>query len=403
MFLFVLLEFVWVRSRLNDQVFGGNHKCDWNSVKKKVECWNCEDDDLPFWEESDYAEEDHELNSHWPSEKFKHFSFHQFDFDFISSHLYLTWFRLIFTAKMIPKQQYRYVTTWGETRKRAGSRLPPAGGWWQRRLKRMILQSKLLQMICSCCTTTWANDNMVALLLQCSIYDLEWQLICWFLIRCRGGTGTSAAPYVAQPLPAGTELSDAHGFNETWNRICTELSFFPDVSQRWQMWQADRQIGILQTWKFAAFRCVSMRFDAFLMLLRGLPKVAWSRWAKPRTCPHRPPLKHLLRFPSRSIKCVKCMGRGVIKEANKNPSTDFGDNKALINWIPNSVHVSKNSKFNPNFHLTICPNIFKGRLNCHSNLAPKTQGLDQNGYKFPASVQRPWQQWLFQAAKNVEI
>ena len=35
-------------------------------------------------------------------------------------------------------------------------------------------------------------------------------------------------------------------------------------------------------------------FDAFLMLLRGLPKVAWSRWAKPRTCRHRPPLKHFL-------------------------------------------------------------------------------------------------------------
>lgn len=52
--------------------------------KKMIEWWNCEDDKLPFWEESDYAEEDHELNSDWPSEKFKHFSFHQFDFLFIS-------------------------------------------------------------------------------------------------------------------------------------------------------------------------------------------------------------------------------------------------------------------------------------------------------------------------------
>ena len=62
------------------------------------------------------------------------------------------------------------------------------------------------------------------------------------------------------------------------------------------------------------------------------------------------------------------MGRGVIKEANKKPSTDFGDNKALNKWIPNSikeaemdensVQVSKISKFNPNFHSTICAQIY---------------------------------------------
>ena len=44
------------------------------------------------------------------------------------------------------------------------------------------------------------------------------------------------------------------------------------------------------------------------------------------------------------------MGRGVIKEANKNPSTDFGDNKALINWIPNSFKEAEmDQKFRPSF------------------------------------------------------
>lgn len=305
MFLFVLLEFVWVRSRLNDQVFRGNHQCDWNSAKKRLNGETVRTTIFLFGRSRIMRRRTTSwiLTDHLKCSIISHFTnLISTSFHLIYIWLDFEWFSL---KKMIPKQQYRYVTTWGETRKRAGSRLPPAGGWWQRRLKRMILQSKLLQMICSCCTTTWANDNMVAFLLQCSIYDLEWQLICWCLIWCREGTGTSAAPYVAQPLPAGAELSDAHGFNETWNCICTELSFFPDVSQRWQMWQADQD---LEVW------CVSMRFWC-----------CWQAFQRSHGAGERNQgLADTVRLSSISFqgcKMCKMYGWVVIKEANKNPSS----------------------------------------------------------------------------------
>ena len=68
--------------------------------------------------------------------------------------------------------------------------------------------------------------NIAAIILQycCNApYDLSFEMTADMLIfDCMlGGAGASAASYVAQPLPAGTELSDAHGFNEA---VGSELS-----------------------------------------------------------------------------------------------------------------------------------------------------------------------------------
>lgn len=275
---------------------------------KKVQWWNCEDDDLPFWEESDYAEEDHELNSHWPSEKFKQFFKPNITFlihvDLISIpfHLYLTWFRLIFTQRMIPKQQD--LEEKPERELAHDSRLLEVGD--SQDLHDFAIETADVANKCwrwfvhvglehgpkieihrtdqHCC-------NIVAMLNIWFMIWNDWNDADMLMLdsvsgrhrRQRGAIRRPASPcgngaFRRPRLQRDLEL---HLHRALLLSRC--LPTVTDVTGR----SADHERHLSRLGSL-------MRFDAFLMLWRGLPKVAWSRWAKPRTCRHRPPLKHFL-------------------------------------------------------------------------------------------------------------
>lgn len=143
--------------------------------------------------------------------------------------------------------------------------------------------------------------------------------------------------------------------------------------------RCDRQI---KTWKFDAFRCV---FDAVERPSKG-------RMEQVSETKDLPTPSASQAFPSRGVKWgwVGSHQRGQQKAiiiqfddfGTKHWQAEFQIPFFIGSWNgpKNSVHVSKISKFNPNFHLTIWPNIrFR-----------KTKMSFQSGPKNP----RPGPKWL---------